>query len=217
VTSDQQPGSDRAAAPAGGSASIAPGAMRVGDTERNSALEALGEHLSAGRITLDEYGDRSAKVTVAKTADDLSALFDDLPAPHPVLPGTAVTGIVSQTASGGVARYPHAAEMPPARGVARPDGDTRSTAQKLVAAAAAASVFVAVALFFVTGHWWWFLLIPAISAVAGSIWGPDWKEPRPAVGPGDARRQLRDDHRRELRDRHRDRRRELRGRDRFRP
>lgn len=216
MTNDQQPGPDRAAESAGGAAPIAPGAMRVGDTERNSALEALGEHVAAGRLTLDEYGDRSARVTVAKTASELSALFDDLPAPHPVLPGTAVTGIAPAAGSAAVAQYPHAAEMPPARGTARPDGDTRSTAQKLVGAAAAASVFVAVALFFITGHWWWFLLIPAISAIAGSIWGPDWKEPRPAIGPGDARQQLRE-HRREWRDQHRDRRRELRGRDRFRP
>ena len=63
--------------------------MRVGDTERNSALEALGEHLSAGRLDIEEYGERSAKVTVARTTADLTALFTDLPAPHPTLPTSA--------------------------------------------------------------------------------------------------------------------------------
>lgn len=178
--------------------------MRVGDTERNSALHALGEHLAAGRITIDEYGDRSARVTVAKTGDELEALFDDLPAPHPVPPGAvAVTG------------SPSAPVPPPGHGAVAPgagqppaNADTRSTAQKLFAAAAAASVFVALALFFVTGWWYWFLLIPAISAIAGSIWGPDWKDPqggRDDRQVRDARRHLRDDrqdrhHRRELGD-----------------
>ena len=182
-----QPGSGR---PAPGQVPVPPGLMRVGDTERNSALSALGEHLSAGRITLDEYGDRSARITVARTADDLSALFDDLPAPHPVLPNGMVAPQAGQVLPAGG----HGALMPPARGQAPVPGDTRSTAQKLVGAAAAASVFVALALFFVTGYWYWFLLIPAISAIAGSIWGPDWKE----VGPGDrnARRRLRDERRR---------------------
>jgi hypothetical protein len=128
-----------------------------------------------------------------KTGDELEALFDDLPAPHPVPPGAvAVTG-------------PSAAPVPPAghgmvapTGAGQPpaNGDTRSTAQKLFAVAAAASVFVAVVLFFVTGLWYWFLLIPAISAIAGSIWGPDWKDPQ---GGRDDRRQLRDG-RRQLRD-----------------
>lgn len=180
-------GSDR---PGAGQPPVPPGLMRVGDVERTSALQALGEHLSAGRITLDEYGDRSARVTVAKTADDLTALFDDLPAPHPVPPGaTAVTGPSSLA----VPPVGQGALMPPARGQAPATGDNRSTAQKLVGAAAAASVFVALALFFVTGSWYWFLLIPGISAIAGSVWGPDWKDP----GSGSrGARQLRDDRRR---------------------
>jgi len=89
--------------------------------------------------------------------------------------------------------------MPPGRGQPPVTGDTRSAAQKLVGAAAAASVFVALALFFLTDHWQWFLLIPAISAIAGSIWGPDWKEPNP--GAGDGRQRLRNDRIRD--DRHR--------------
>ncbi len=152
-----------------------PGEMRVGDRERNSALDALGEHLTAGRINLDEYGDRSAQVAVARTADDLSSLFDDLPAPHPVLPGAGTA--IALAADGSRVTL-----MPPGRGQPAVPGDFRSTAQKLVAAAAAASVFVAVALFFVTGLWYWFLLIPAISAIAGSIWGPDWKDPDNRAG-----------------------------------
>jgi len=149
--------------------------MRVGDRERTSALEALGEHPAAGRLTLDEYGERSARVTVAKTAADLTALFDDLPEPHPVAPMQAST-LAAPANTGTVNRL--SGRRSPQQTGAVPTADSRSAAQKLVGAAAAASVFVALALFFITGSWLWFLLIPGISATAGAIWGPDWKEPR---------------------------------------
>ncbi|WP_367135233.1 DUF1707 domain-containing protein [Saccharothrix sp. HUAS TT1] len=57
--------------------------IRIGDAERQHALELLGTHLGEGRLTVDEYGDRSARVTTAKTRGDLLALFADLPAPRP--------------------------------------------------------------------------------------------------------------------------------------
>jgi hypothetical protein len=57
--------------------------IRIGDTERQQALQVLGEHMSAGRIDIDEYGERSARITTAKTRGDLMALFYDLPDPRP--------------------------------------------------------------------------------------------------------------------------------------
>ncbi|MGW4206657.1 DUF1707 SHOCT-like domain-containing protein [Lentzea sp. NPDC004789] len=57
--------------------------IRIGDTERQQALEVLGEHMSAGRIDIEEYGERSAKITTAKTRGELMALFYDLPDPRP--------------------------------------------------------------------------------------------------------------------------------------
>lgn len=57
--------------------------LRIGDAEREKALRALGEHMSAGRLDIDEYGDRSAKVAAARTRNDLITLFTDLPAPNP--------------------------------------------------------------------------------------------------------------------------------------
>jgi hypothetical protein len=59
--------------------------LRVGDAEREAALKALGEHMSVGRLNVDEYGERAAQVTAAKTRGDLTQLFADLPQPHPVL------------------------------------------------------------------------------------------------------------------------------------
>ncbi len=57
--------------------------IRIGDTERQQALQVLGEHMSAGRIDIEEYGERSAKITTAKTRGELMALFYDLPDPRP--------------------------------------------------------------------------------------------------------------------------------------
>ncbi|MFC5137903.1 DUF1707 domain-containing protein [Actinomycetospora rhizophila] len=60
--------------------------LRVGDADRGAALDALGDHLAAGRLDVDEFGDRSAAAAVAVYRADLEVLFTDLPAPHPTLP-----------------------------------------------------------------------------------------------------------------------------------
>ena len=57
--------------------------IRIGDAERSQALQVLGEHMSAGRIDVNEYGDRSAKIATAKTRGEVLALFNDLPDPRP--------------------------------------------------------------------------------------------------------------------------------------
>ncbi len=64
--------------------------IRISDGDREQAIRLLGEHLGEGRLDVDEYGDRSARVTTAKTRGDLSALFLDLPAPHPTFTGVVV-------------------------------------------------------------------------------------------------------------------------------
>ncbi|ATE57249.1 MULTISPECIES: DUF1707 SHOCT-like domain-containing protein [Actinosynnema] len=59
--------------------------IRVGDAEREDALRVLGEHLSAGRLDVDEYGERTARATAARNRGELLDLFSDLPHPHPAL------------------------------------------------------------------------------------------------------------------------------------
>ncbi len=146
------------------------GAIRIGDAERNAAVEALGEHMTTGRLDLDEYGTRSASASAARTVGELRALFADLPAPHPPLPGpaTAAAPLVNRGGTGVSAFGSSAAVAVP---------DDRSRAQKLVGAAVAVSGILALVLFFATDAWWWFLLIPAISTLAGSVWGDSWKRP----------------------------------------
>lgn len=60
-----------------------PSNIRVSDTEREDALTKLGEHMSAGRLDIEEYGERTAKVATTKTRGELLGLFGDLPEPKP--------------------------------------------------------------------------------------------------------------------------------------
>lgn len=62
---------------------IHPDQFRISDSERENAISALGEHMSTGRLGIDEYGERTAQVTVARTRGELKALFTDLPEPKP--------------------------------------------------------------------------------------------------------------------------------------
>jgi hypothetical protein len=164
--------------------------IRIGDTEREAALKALGEHLSAGRLDIDEYGDRSARVTAARTRGDLRALFTDLPEPHPVLGGAEVplAGAVPAPAA------------QPGTAVARPSGAgqvARGTAGALTSVAWLGAI-VLIAFAHVA---WPVIFIPiALSAVFGSVWGKHWNRDH----------DWRDD-RRDDRERYRQERRERRG------
>jgi hypothetical protein len=130
-------------------------------------MDALGEHLSSGRIDLDEFGTRSAQVTQARTVADLNALFTDLPAPHPAVPGAEPA---SRSA------YQPAPAPPPE--VTRYQ-DERSPAQRWVAGATAASGIIAVILFFALGLPWWIFLLPAaIGVISSSVWGSDGQRRR---------------------------------------
>ena len=53
--------------------------LRVSDAERDETLRILGEHASAGRLTLDELEERSSRALAAKTRGELATLTGDLP------------------------------------------------------------------------------------------------------------------------------------------
>jgi TM2 domain-containing membrane protein YozV len=57
--------------------------LRIGTAERESAVKILSEHMSEGRLSLEEYEERMALALEARTQADLKPLFTDLPAPHP--------------------------------------------------------------------------------------------------------------------------------------
>jgi Domain of unknown function (DUF1707) len=68
------------------------GSLRVSDAERDRALGELSDHYQAGRISAEEFDDRSGRALSAKTGRELSSLFDDLPPDRTLLldpsPGT---------------------------------------------------------------------------------------------------------------------------------
>ncbi|SDF50081.1 protein of unknown function [Pseudonocardia oroxyli] len=53
--------------------------LRVSHAEREHVARLLSEHFAEGRLTVDEYGERSAAATEAVTRADLNRLLMDLP------------------------------------------------------------------------------------------------------------------------------------------
>lgn len=53
--------------------------LRVSDTDRDRAVAELSEHFQTGRLTQEEFEDRSGRALRARTGKELSELFTDLP------------------------------------------------------------------------------------------------------------------------------------------
>lgn len=60
------------------------GNVRIGTSEREDAIRALADHMTAGRLDVSEYDQRCALAAAAKTRAELAAIFDDLPEPNPM-------------------------------------------------------------------------------------------------------------------------------------
>ena len=70
--------------------------MRLSDADRDEAVSALSEHYAAGRLTREEYDERTDAAWTALVRADLVDLFEDLP-------------------SGSAATQPPARRQPPRR------------------------------------------------------------------------------------------------------
>ena len=66
-----------------------PGDLRVSDADRDRALSELSEAFRVGRITADEFDQRSGQALRARTGKELTALLADLPLAGP--PATRIT------------------------------------------------------------------------------------------------------------------------------
>ncbi|HEY1001781.1 MAG TPA: DUF1707 domain-containing protein [Streptosporangiaceae bacterium] len=79
------------------------GSMRVSDADRDRAIAELSEHYQAGRLTTEEFEDRTGRALQARTTADLADLFTDLPrrqAPTTgAAPGATATGATSTGAT----------------------------------------------------------------------------------------------------------------------
>jgi Domain of unknown function (DUF1707) len=71
------------------------GDVRVSDADRDQALSELGTAFRAGRLTADEFDERSAQTLRSRTGSELTALLTDLPVEHLALvTRTTATAIV---------------------------------------------------------------------------------------------------------------------------
>jgi hypothetical protein len=82
--------------------------LRAADSDRTAAATVLGEHMAAGRLTVEEYEDRLARAYAAKTYGDLDALTIDLPSTAPVRRAEAGATRSEVVASPGRGVQPHA-------------------------------------------------------------------------------------------------------------
>ena len=63
------------------------GPLRISDADREAAVDLLSEQYAVGRLTRDEFDERSDAVWSAKTQGDLAPIFADLPVPSSGRPG----------------------------------------------------------------------------------------------------------------------------------
>lgn len=87
-----------------------PGDMRVSDADRDRALSELSAAYQAGRLTKEEYDERSSRALQARAGKELTALFADLPLDDgPVTPAASLdaapaTDLAGRASRGTVAR-----------------------------------------------------------------------------------------------------------------
>jgi hypothetical protein len=144
-------------------ADVQPNQIRIGDAERQSALTALGEHMTAGRMDIDEYGDRTAQVAAAKTRADLQALFADLPAPHP---------------SFGVVPPPEPPRTQP-RQQPVPVQSSLPLRARLAYVSLPAAIAIAVVVHAFAPVGTWVFLLPVLVVIFSRVmWGDAWKHER---------------------------------------
>ncbi|MGY1622383.1 DUF1707 domain-containing protein [Geodermatophilus sp. SYSU D00965] len=76
--------------------------LRAADTDRAAVADQLGEHMSAGRLTVAEYDERLARTYAARTYGELAEITADLPVPKPTPPTSpaAATPAVHSGATG---------------------------------------------------------------------------------------------------------------------
>jgi hypothetical protein len=132
--------------------------QRIGDAERDRAAEYLRDHMAAGRLDQQEFDDRLNTALTARTSDELSPLFSDLPDPKPG------AELVAPTAPTYSAPTPAAAPaLPPAR------ADDRLRFPLAVLSAVLWPAVLIAWLGFGIGGWWLIFLPIAVSSVAGKL------------------------------------------------
>ena len=68
------------------------GELRVSDADRDAVISELSEHFQAGRLTKDEFDERTGQALGARTGQDLAALMADLPTESVLAQQPSATG-----------------------------------------------------------------------------------------------------------------------------
>lgn len=128
--------------------------IRISDDERESALAALGTHMSSGRLDVYEFSERSEQVAVAKTRGEVIRVFHDLPDPQPEF---------------GVTRVPTADPIPDAERETHPVERRKHSVGKRFATRVVPAVIVAAVVVFALTNLWLLLVIAVVAAIAGGV------------------------------------------------
>ena len=141
----------------------APLQRRIGDTERDQAVNFLQEHMAQGRLDREEFDERLTTALNAKTAADLEPLFGDLPEPRPA--GLVPQAPFSPPPWSGASATAIPAPVPPPDPVASAsserDGMPRGAAIAMAAVWPAAIIFSFVTDF----RFWWIWVVAAMVTV----------------------------------------------------
>ena len=128
-------------------------AQRIGDADRDRAIDLLREHHAAGRLDAAEFDERMSAVLSARTRADLEPLFADLP-------------------SGSSDHLPTLSDPPSPTELANSAKKLPSWVMALNGIAWPAAV---IACFATNWNYWWIMLIPAVllPALMGAFAGDD--------------------------------------------
>ena len=79
-----------------------PADMRASDSDRDAVVSDLSEHFQAGRLTAEEFDQRTGRALAARTWGELGDLLADLPGarPAPQVPAAASLGAQPRPAGG---------------------------------------------------------------------------------------------------------------------
>lgn len=138
--------------------------MRIGTTERDAALTALGNHMRAGRLTPDEYSTRAQQVTAARTDVELRAIFSDLPGHG----GFGQAAMEPRPTSTPAAREP---SPEPTRDAAPPARRGGGDLNRFTPVAGILGLVLMFVCGFAFDGWawsWLFLMLPALTSTIGS-------------------------------------------------
>lgn len=136
--------------------------IRVSSAERDSAMAALAEHLSTGRLDLVEYQERCGVAAAAQTRGELEPLFDDLPAPHPDLSSASRPGQLIQ-------RTGQLVTNPTNRPNDRVETRASSAFEVVAGLSLAFGIPGAILLTIFLGAWWVFIPVGMVIIVAGGL------------------------------------------------